>query len=65
LLFMMGDRGPDVLALQQRLNALGADLEADGVFGTGTRAAVMAFQGSKGLRPDGVVGAKTRAALGL
>jgi len=64
-LLMTGDRGPDVLALQQRLNTLGADLKEDGVFGTGTRAAVTAFQGSKGLRPDGVVDAKTRAALGL
>ena len=64
-LMMIGDRGPDVLALQRRLNALGARLEEDGEFGTGTRAAVMAFQGSNGLRPDGVVGANTRAALGL
>ena len=61
---MVGDRGPDVLALQRRLNALGADVKEDGIFGTGTRAAVMAFQGSNGLRPDGVVGQKTRAALG-
>ena len=64
-LLTMGDRGPDVLALQQALNAHGADLEADGVFGTGTLAAVMAFQGANRLRPDGVVEARTRAALGL
>jgi hypothetical protein len=64
-LLTIGDRGPDVLALQRRLNALGADLTEDGEFGKGTHAAVMAFQGSNGLRPDGVVGATTRAALGL
>jgi Putative peptidoglycan binding domain/D-alanyl-D-alanine carboxypeptidase len=65
MLLMLGDRGPDVLALQQRLNAGGAGVEADGIFGNGTRAAVMAFQGAHGLRPDGVVGQKTREALGL
>jgi hypothetical protein len=65
LLLTVGDRGPDVLALQKRLNELGAGLKEDGVFGTGTRAAVMAFQGSHRLRPDGVVGARTLAALGL
>ncbi len=64
-LLMTGDRGPDVVALQRRLNALGAELEEDGVFGTGTRAAVIAFQGARGLRPDGVVGAETRVALGF
>jgi len=62
---MQGDRGPEVLALQQRLNKRGADLKEDGVFGVGTRAEVMAFQGANGLRPDGVVDPKTRAALGL
>jgi hypothetical protein len=65
VLLSFGDRGPEVLALQQRLNTLGAQLKEDGEFGTGTRAAVIAFQGANGLRPDGVVGSKTRAALGL
>jgi hypothetical protein len=64
-LLTIGDRGPDVLALQRRLNALGADLKEDGEFGAATHAAIIAFQGANGLRPDGVVGAKTRAALGL
>ena len=65
VLISMGDRGPDVLALQRRLNKLGATLAEDGDFGNGTRAAVTAFQGANGLRPDGVVDSKTRAALGL
>lgn len=64
-LLMTGDRGPDVLALQQLLNARGADLVEDGVFGTATRAALMAFQGANGLSVDGVAGPRTRAALGL
>jgi putative peptidoglycan binding protein/D-alanyl-D-alanine carboxypeptidase-like protein len=64
-LLMVGDRGPEVVALQRKLNTFGAAVKEDGIFGTGTRAAVMAFQGSHGLRPDGVAGEKTRAALGL
>ncbi len=64
-LLTLGDRGPDVLSLQRLLNRLGAEVSEDGVFGTGTRAAVMAFQGAHGLRPDGVVGAGTFAALAV
>lgn len=61
----LGDRGPEVRALQVTLNALGANIKVDGDFGTGTRAAVVAFQAAKGLRADGVVDARTRAALQL
>jgi hypothetical protein len=64
-LLTTGDRGPDVVALQRRLNQLGAQLTTDGIFGTSTRAAVMAFQASKGLRADGAVGPRTRDALGI
>jgi hypothetical protein len=64
-LLTVGDRGPDVVALQRRLNELGAGLTEDGIFGTGTHAAVMAFQAEHGLRPDGAVGPKTREALRL
>ncbi|WP_211109707.1 peptidoglycan-binding protein [Azospirillum oleiclasticum] len=59
----VGDRGPEVTALQKRLNASGASLKTDGVFGNGTRDAVMAFQTSKGLKADGVVGPATLVAL--
>jgi peptidoglycan hydrolase-like protein with peptidoglycan-binding domain len=59
-----GDSGPAVLALQQRLSALGYWLGTpDGSFGSLTQQAVWAFQKSAGLRRDGVVGPKTRAAL--
>jgi hypothetical protein len=61
----IGDRGPEVLAVQEKLNALSFTLIVDGIFGRGTMAQVMAFQRSKGLEVDGVVGSKTLAALGL
>lgn len=59
-----GSSGPDVLTLQSTLKQLGFDPNGtDGVFGPGTEAAVKAFQQSKGLTPDGMVGPKTMAAL--
>lgn len=61
----IGDRGQQVKALQEKLNAQGANLVADGIFGPGTHAAVVAFQAKQGLTPDGVVGSRTRVALGL
>jgi hypothetical protein len=59
-----GSRGPDVVALQERLNELGSQLVADGDFGPKTHAAVVAFQTANGLVADGIVGPKTWAALG-
>ena len=55
-----GAKGSAVTTLQ---NALG--LKADGIFGPRTRAAVIAFQRSRSLLPDGVVSRMTWAALGL
>jgi hypothetical protein len=56
-------QGPEVAALQTRLNTLGAALTVDGVFGIGTLKAVRGFQNANGLADDGVVGARTAAAL--
>lgn len=58
-----GDRGPEVLMLQKRLQALGFTLAADGSFGPLTHAALVSFQASRALRPTGLVDADTAAAL--
>lgn len=59
----MGDRSDEVAALQKKLNALGEKLVVDGVFGAGTRAAVIAFQAKNKLRADGIVGSGTQTML--
>ncbi len=56
-------RGGIVSALQTLLNSKGASVTVDGVFGAGTRNAVVAFQRANGLGTDGVVGAGTAAKL--
>lgn len=53
-------RGDDVRKVQQRLG-----ITADGVFGPGTEAAVIEFQDANDLIPDGIVGANTKARMGL
>jgi dienelactone hydrolase len=61
-----GSSGAAVTALQQKLQALGFYSGAiDGDFGPQTQAAVIAYQKSQGLTADGIVGPKTKAALGL
>lgn len=62
----LNSSGPDVTALQQALQAAGFSPGAiDGSFGLGTEAALLAFQRSKGLAADGIVGPNTATALGL
>lgn len=59
-----GSRGMYVSAMQTALNTCtGSTLVVDGNFGSGTKAAVMAFQASKPLKADGIVGMNTKAAL--
>lgn len=61
-----GSTGPQVKALQTRLKALGFDPNGvDGKFGEDTRDALVAFQISKGLPPDGRAEGETLKALGL
>jgi putative chitinase len=61
-----GSSGASVTALQKQLQARGFPPGAvDGIFGPGTGAAVIAFQRSEGLVPDGVVGTRTARALGF
>ena len=58
--------GPEVKKLQARLKALGfSNLLPDGKFGAKTKAALIAFQKSKGLMADGIAGPKTLNALHL
>ncbi|MBI2373142.1 MAG: peptidoglycan-binding protein [Deltaproteobacteria bacterium] len=56
-------RGADVSGIQRSLNASGAGLKVDGIFGPKTQAAVKSFQRANGLEADGIVGPKTQAAL--
>lgn len=58
-LIKLGDRGAQVLQLQQDFNARPSRLLAlkvDGVFGAKTQARVMEFQRDNGLKADGIVG---------
>jgi Putative peptidoglycan binding domain len=60
-----GDRGADVIVLQERLDAEGLPVTVDGVYGQETTDAVMAFQEQEQLTVDGVVGSETAEALGI
>lgn len=64
-LLRQGNTGPEVRDLQTRLRNMGFDPgPIDGIFGPTTHAAVIAFQRSRGLVPDGLVGVLTWTALG-
>ena len=53
-------------AIQQKLKELGYYKgSVDGVYGQGTRSAVISFQKANGLTADGIVGPKTAQALGI
>ena len=61
-----GSRGATVRQIQQKLKNWGYyGGSVDGIFGAQTRKAVVYFQGKNGLTADGIVGAKTLAALGI
>lgn len=61
-----GSKGETVKLIQQKLKRWGYYKgTVDGVFGAATKAAVKYFQSKNGLKADGVVGAKTLAALGI
>jgi hypothetical protein len=63
-LLSYGQGGAQVLELQKGLKVAGFDPSPlDGVFGDGTRKAVLAFQKANGLKVDGVAGPETKAAI--
>ncbi|MGI6707268.1 MAG: peptidoglycan-binding domain-containing protein [Clostridia bacterium] len=63
-LLKVGSRGEAVSSLQKKLTSLGYyNYRVTGYFGSITRDAVVRFQKSKGLQPDGIVGKLTHAAL--
>ena len=61
-----GSSGGEVKEVQRRLKLWGYYKgSVDGVFGAGTRSAVISFQKKNGLTADGVVGKATYKALGM
>ncbi|WP_286904218.1 peptidoglycan recognition protein family protein [Clostridium sp. UBA1652] len=66
-LIKIGASGKITVLVQERLNKSGFNCGAvDGIFGEKTRVAVIAFQASRGLSADGIVGQNTwRKLLGL
>lgn len=60
----LGSAGSEVVQLQTKLNYTGYNSgSTDGIFGYRTQTAVKAFQSSKSLTPDGIVGPLTQNAL--
>ena len=56
----LGSRGEWVKKLQEAL-----EVDADGIFGSGSETALKAFQREAGLVADGIAGRNTYQALGL
>lgn len=64
--YRYGSRGEQVKQIQQKLKQWGYyNGSADGVFGSGTKKAVITFQKKNGLSADGIVGTQTLKAMGL
>ena len=60
MLLKVKSRGSEVKQLQEFLK-----IDADGIFGKGTEAAVKEWQAANGLVADGIVGSKTWDAMGI
>lgn len=66
LVLKQGSTGDVVKKIQTKLKNWGYYTgKVDGIYGSGTKAAVKYFQRKNGLTADGIVGAKTLAALGI
>lgn len=61
-----GSRGSEVTEIQTRLKRWGYyNGSVDGIYGTQTKDAVIAFQKKNGLTADGIAGDRTLAAMGI
>ena len=61
-----GSRGEEVRQIQRKLRSLGFYTgSVDGIFGSGTKKAVIAFQKSCGIKADGIAGPTTLLYLGI
>ena len=58
-----GSVGPQVKELQEALDAIGSEVDDDGIYGPKTEAAVRALQAAAGLSVDGIAGPDTIAKL--
>ena len=67
IMVRIGARGNVTKWIQNRLNSLGYNCGvADGIFGNGTKQAIMKLQSSRGLTVDGIVGKNTwKVLLGI
>lgn len=64
--YRQGSTGEQVRTIQDKLKRWGYyDGQVDGIFGSATRKAVVAFQKKNGLTADGIVGPNTLRALGM
>ena len=62
----LGSRGDEVRRIQKKLKELGFyNGSVDGIYGSATKKAVIAFQKNCGITADGIAGAKTLRFLGL
>ena len=62
----LGSSGTEVKQIQTKLKSLGKYTGSiDGIYGSKTKAAVIAFQKSVGITADGIAGSKTLRYLGL
>ncbi|HEX6219943.1 MAG TPA: peptidoglycan-binding domain-containing protein, partial [Acidimicrobiia bacterium] len=64
-LYKIGDQGPAIRDIQDRLAALGFESNGDNraEFADGTKQAIIHFQKARGLDADGIVGPDTWRAL--
>lgn len=63
MIYRLGSKGDGVSEIQLALKLAGYNVTMDGDYGARTREAVVAFQRSRGIGADGIVGPKTLALL--